>query len=189
LQDAPLRIVFHGRANRNRGLELLVATGGELIGGATIELYLTGPRRVRIVMGRLAAREPNVRVHEPVPFADVPALLAGFDLGVVFYPAETFNVRHAMPSKFFEYFHAGLPVVIGPSPDMARIVRTYDCGIVAEDFTPQALAAAIDSVSPERLLVLQAKARSAADEFCAEVEYRKLTDVVMHLLGTGGSRP
>ncbi len=189
LQGAPLRLIFHGRANRNRGLELLVAAGEELIGGATIDLYLTGPRRVRIVMGRLTARVPNVRVHEPAPFTEVPALLAGFDLGVVFYPADTFNVRHAMPSKFFEYLHAGLPVVIGPSPDMAMIVRAYDCGIVADDFTPQALAAAIHSVSPERLMVLQANARSAADELCAEVAYRKLTDVVMHLLGTGRSRP
>jgi glycosyltransferase involved in cell wall biosynthesis len=189
LQDAPLRIVFHGRANRNRRIEVFASAGVLLARRATIDIYLTGPRRRRRAIAGSASDVSNVRVHEPLRFGQIPTTLARYDLAAIFYPPSTFNLLHSMPSKFFEYLHSGLPVVIGPYPDMARIVRTYDCGIVAEDFTPQALAAAIDSVSPERLVVLQANARSAADELCAEVEYRKLTDVVMHLLGTGRSRP
>lgn len=184
---SPLRIVFHGRANRNRKIGVFISAGGLLTSQATVDLYLTGPRRRRRAITRSAAGVANVHVHEPVRFDEVPTVLAGFDLGAILYPASTFNLLHSMPSKFFDYLVAGLPVVIGPYPDMARLVRAYDCGIIAEDFTSQALADAIDGISPERLIELRANARSAADDLCAEIEYRKLESLVRGLLARGES--
>ena len=172
-QPPLLRAVFHGLANPNRGLQALVEVGRALEGRATLDLYLTGPKRHRRAVARAARGATNVCVLEPVPFGDVPSMLSSYDIGCILYDGSTFNLRHAMPSKFFDYLHAGLPVAIGPSPDMSSVVRRYDCGVVAADFTPEALAHALSNVSDARLEALRTNACNAAKQLSAEVEYRQ----------------
>ena len=65
-----------------------------------------------------------------------------------------------MPNKFFEYIQARIVPAIGPSPEMARIAREWDCGIVADDYTPEALAAAIGGRLERRLAELKGNCRS-----------------------------
>lgn len=172
--DEPLRLVFHGLANPNRGLGALVEAGHALHGQATLDLYLTGPANHRRSIARAAADTANVQVLDPVAFNEIPTMLAAYDVGLAFYDGSTFNLRHAMPSKFFEYLQAGLPVAIGPSPDMAAVLARHDCGIVADAFTPQSLALAISATSRTRLEELRRNAHLAAAELCAEVEYGRL---------------
>lgn len=176
---APVRLVFHGLANRNRGLEVLIELGRALVGAATVDLYLTGPRAYRRKLARMASTLSNVTVQDPVPFSSIMGMLGRYDFGLAIYPDATFNLRHSLPSKFFEYLHAGLPVVVGPSPDMAAIVRHYDCGVVGRDFRPETLAAEIRRLTPARMEELAVNARRAAQELVADVEYRKLERILL----------
>lgn len=180
--ERPLRLVFHGRANPNRGLEALIEVGALLRGVAVLDLFLTGPSRYRKRLAALAAERSNVIVHGPVPFQRIPDLLLEHDIGIVFYDATTFNLRHSLPSKFFEFVGAGLPVAIGPSPDMAAVVQRYDCGIVTDDFRPATLAAAIRALSDARIAEMSANARRAARDLVAEVEYVKLERLLVMLV-------
>jgi glycosyltransferase involved in cell wall biosynthesis len=181
----PLRLVFHGLANPNRGLGALIDVGRALHGQANLDLYLTGPANHRRRLARAAAETTNVRVLDPVDFDEVPTMLAAYDAGIVFYDGGTFNLRHSMPSKFFEYLQAGLPVAIGPSPDMAAVLLRYDCGIVAEAFTPESLARALVATSQTRFVELRQNALAAAAELCAEVEYGRLETLMAGLMCGG----
>lgn len=183
--QGPLRLVFHGLANSNRGLESLVELGALLGDAATISLYLTGPHRLRERLSRLAAGLPNVTVHAPVPFSEIPAMLVQNEIGLAIFEDKTFNLRHALPSKFFEYLHAGLPVVVGPSPDMASILRRYDCGIVTEGFTPSTIARAMLELDRERLAAMSVNAHRAARDLVAEVEYQKFEALVGNVVEGG----
>ena len=176
---AAVRLVFHGLANRNRGLEVLIELGRALVDEATVDLYLTGSRTYRRKLARAASTLPNVTVQDPVPFTSIVAMLGQYDLGTAIYPGEGFNLIHSLPSKFFEYLHAGLPVLVGPSPDMAAIVRHYDCGVVGRDFRPETLAAEVRRLTPARMRELAANARRAAQELVADVEYRKLERILL----------
>lgn len=185
--EGPLRLVFHGLANPNRGLESLIELGGLLSDSATVSMYLTGPLRYRRRLAKLSRPHPNVSVRAPVAFDEIPAVLRNHDVGLVLIRDVTFNLRHALPSKFFEYLHAGLPAAVGPSPDMAAIVRHYDCGIVAGDFTPSTLAEAMRELDRERLAEMAANAHRAACDLVAEVEYQKFEALVVGLVGASGS--
>lgn len=178
----PLRLVLHGAANPNRGLESLIEVGDLLGDEATLDLYLTGSVRHRRRIARLASARPNVSVEPPVPFEQIPEMLSRYDIGLAFFRDVTFNLRHAMPSKFFEYLHAGLPVAVGPSPDMAAVLRRYDCGVMAEDFRPETLAAAIRELGMKRIAEMSANARWAARDLVAEVEYAKLERLLVELV-------
>ena len=181
--DMRLRVVYHGGVNANRGLSDLIAALEPLDDMAELDLYLVGPRRLLRTLERRASRVANVNVRAPVAFSEIHRMLTQYDAGLAFFRDRTFNLRHAMPSKFFEYLQAGLAVVVGPSPDMVGVVRRYDCGAVAESFAPSALTAAVASFSADRLREMQEHALLAAESLCVEVEYDKMQELVEGLAG------
>ncbi len=174
----PLRLVYHGGANRNRRLDVLIDMARLLGGRAHLDLYLIGrPRHLR-PLERLASTVPNVRLRTPVAFTEIPAMLLQYDVGLSVFPPSTFNLRHAMPSKFFEYLHAGLAVAVGAAPDMAEVVRSFDCGVVVEEFTGESLARAFADLSGQRLQEMRQNAAAAARQLCADVEYARVGELL-----------
>src|SRR5690606_21770207 len=70
----------------------------------------------------------------------------------------------ALPNKIFDFVQARLATVVGPSPEMAELVRERRLGVVAEDFTPQALADALAGLDPAAVAEYQASAHAQAPE-------------------------
>jgi hypothetical protein len=67
----------------------------------------------------------------------------------------TFNLKYILPNKFFEFIQARLAVAIGPSVEMKRLVKEWDCGIVAANFEAKSMAAEINRLTPGTDCVLQ----------------------------------
>lgn len=78
-------------------------------------------------------------ILEPVPMHRIVSFASTYDIGVFLLPPTNFNYRNALPNKLFEFIQARLAVAIGPSPQMAAVVREWNCGIVSDDFTPASL--------------------------------------------------
>jgi glycosyltransferase involved in cell wall biosynthesis len=76
---------------------------------------LVGPV-VKIDAARLP-RHPNVHFSGPVPYADLPTLLAGTDVAIMPFAANA-ATRAISPTKTPEYLAAGLPVVSTPIADV-----------------------------------------------------------------------
>ena len=88
-----------------------------------------------------------------------------------------------MPNKFFEFIQARLMVAIGPSPEMARLVKQYDLGIIAKDFSPQEMAKSLNSLSKEQILQYKENVNKAAEILNAEKEGEKLLKILEEVLG------
>lgn len=59
--------------------------------------------------------QPNVHLMGPRPAEEIPALIAGWDVGLIPYRVNA-ETRHASPLKLYEYLAAGLPVVSADIP-------------------------------------------------------------------------
>ncbi len=105
-----------------------------------------------------------------------------YDMGIFLLPDNTFNHRHCLPNKFFEYIQARLGLVISPLPDMSAILRQHDLGVITEDFTPQALASAIRSLTPESIARFKSNAHSVAQSLCWEQNEEHLRETLFSLM-------
>jgi hypothetical protein len=135
------------------------------------------------------AKSPGrVSFAQPVPYARLVQILNMFDVGIYILVGRNLNDMYALPNKLFEFIMAGLCVAIGPSVEMAKVVKQYDCGIVAADHSLEAVAAALRSLTPADIDYYKRKSLEAANELNAETEKQKLTALYDELLNTG-SRP
>lgn len=77
-----------------------------------------------------------------VNYNNIPEYMSDVDVGWIDYDIQAsvtpLNYRIALPNKFFSYLNNGVPVVVNNCPEMARIIREYNCGIVIEHARPTA---------------------------------------------------
>jgi hypothetical protein len=180
---APVRLVHSGAALRNRDLGTLIDAVAGSKTGATLDLYLTPNDEAYLAELRAAADATGgrVRLREPVPYADLAATLRRYDIGVHILPPVNFNNRWALPNKLFDYVQARLGVLVGPSPEMAEYVRRFGIGAVTDDFTPGALRATIDALTPDAVTAMKNASHAAAGALSSESQvaiWRKAVDAL-----------
>jgi hypothetical protein len=184
-----IRLVHFGWPDPMRRLDRTIEAMRGLDSGYSLDLLLITPEPLQGELGRLkglAADDPRIRFLDPVPMRELPHFANQYDIGVHMLPPATFNQRFALPNKFFEYIQARIAPAIGPSPEMAKVLAEWDCGIVADDYTPEALAAAIAGTTRVRLTELKRNASHAARELSAERNREVVLEVVNRALRAPG---
>ena len=134
--DVPL-MVYSGAAAPQRGLDIMVETLPELP-GVHVALVVAAPPNSYVESLGARADELGVRdrlhVLPYVPVNDIVPFLRTATIGVI--PAlHTVNHHLSLGTKFFEYSHAGLPILVSDLKTMAQMVRATGQGEVflAED--------------------------------------------------------
>jgi len=185
-----IRMIYHGVANRNRRLENLIEVVSMLDERFSLDLILTGNPRYQQELRRKAASMERVSFPAPVPFEEIIPTIGKYDIGFFYYEPTGFNIAHCLPNKFFEYIQARLMIAIGPSPDMAELKNEYRCGVVAEEFSIQSMAKALNSLSAAKIDEYKQGSDKAARELCFEKERDKMISILNKLLGknTGEGR-
>jgi hypothetical protein len=165
----PIQILHHGGAQRGRGLDGMLHLANLLDDRFAVDFVLTETHAgYRDELIRKARKNRRVRFPDPWPMHEIVPMANSYDIGLYLLPPVNFNRSYALPNKLFEYIQARLAVAIGPSPEMARVVRGYGCGIVADDFTPETLADALNALQPGEIAAFKAASHVAAAELCAE---------------------
>ena len=136
-------ILYQGGVQQGRGLERLVHVAAEVsdayfvfIGGGRLDTSL------RSIVAQLQLEE-RVRFIPTVALAQLPSYTASADIGV--QPIENTCLNHYTTdsNKLFEYVQAGLPVVASDLPEIRRVVREYDLGLLVPPGDSAALSAAL----------------------------------------------
>lgn len=174
-------LVYHGALNRNRKIETMLDAIELLPPNYRMNLILINhrekyARRLSGIYGRRCS------FLVPVGPKEIIGKINGFDIGLFLVPPVNVNLTYTLPNKIFEYIQARLAVVVGPSPEMAAVVRRYDIGEVADDFSAEAFAKAISRMSPARIAECKANTAVAALEFCAEKNREKFLKIVERVL-------
>jgi hypothetical protein len=184
----PVKVVHHGAAQRDRGLEELVHAASLLDERFTTDFILVeGSPGLREELIRLANGNPRIRFPKPHPMHMLVQAINDYDVGIYLLAPVNLNQRYALPNKLFEFIQARLAIAIGPSPEMARIVRTYGCGVVTEDFEPQTLAAALNGLDSDAIASFKSASHATARELCAEKNEPIVVGAVEDALSGSGS--
>ena len=183
---SPLALVHSGACFRNRHLDIMLDALELTRTPATLDLYLTpnDPAYLAELTDR-ARSLPSVRVHDPVPYRELVRTLHGYDVGVFVLPPVNVNYRWALPNKLFDFVQARLGVVVGPSPEMAELVREEGFGLVADDFTAAGLARVLDTLSPESVAELKQRSDEVAVPLSSETQVALWVAAVDRIAATG----
>lgn len=177
-EPATLKLVYAGRADRNREIELICAACARIGEPVSLDLYLTG-HALDIMRLRFATRRmPNVEIRRPVPLPRLISTLSSYDLGWSAWPPNTLNLAHSLPNKFFEYLTAGIPMVVTGGSEMATIVDKYSCGITVDPEAQSQLIDELTAIDAQRLSQLARGVAKAQKDFVWQKERERLVQVI-----------
>ena len=160
--NSPIRFLYHGTANKARSLDILVRAFLKTTASVELTLMLVGNERNQVKLKKLAGGSPKIVFREPVESDRIIEVSQNYDIGIIFYPPVSANMRYSLPNKFFEYVQARLAVLIGPSECMTDIVRTFDIGIITEDFSENAVVDILNGITVEHTRHLKHNSNTAA---------------------------
>lgn len=178
-----IRMIHHGKAIQSRKMGLMIEMMDYLDERFSLDFMVIGedPRYLR-ALTKQASSNPRIRFRPPVPLQQIPGKLNEYDIGIFLLPPTNINYAHALPNKFFEFIQARLAVAIGPSPEMAKYIRNYNCGIVSRDFTAVQLARELNSLTAQDIDNFKMNAHKASYDLCFEASEKILLDNIESLL-------
>jgi hypothetical protein len=149
----------------------------------TLDLMLinSNPRYMKELKQR-TKDNARIRFRDPVPMEAISRTINDYDIGLYLLPPVNFNHQLALPNKIFEFMQARLAIAIGPSPEMSRLVKKFEIGIVAEDFEPKTLAKRLNTLSVDDINKMKQNAALAAKEIHAGVVAEQLHEIVRNTL-------
>jgi len=188
-----VRVLYHGLLVPTRGLEQAILS--VRMWRPEFRLVIRGIGKPDYIDGlrRLAAEQDvadRVEFADPVPFADLVSAANQCDIGYVVLENYSEQREFTLPNKFFEYIMAGLALCVSDLPELARIVRQYDLGLLVSGVRPDAIAAAVNSLSREKIDEYKQRSLAAARELCWERESRHMRDALGRIVpGFDAARP
>jgi glycosyltransferase involved in cell wall biosynthesis len=184
-----IHMVHHGIATPSRKLELMIDVMALLEKRFTLDLILLTPgfasKKTRQYIDDLRTRaesDPRIKIIPPVKSSEVVAAIRNYDIGIFLLPPVNFNYENTLPNKLFDFIQARLGVAIGPTPEMAEIVRHYNIGVVADDFTAESLAKKLNQLTKADTEHFKKNASKAARELNAETNAVKLNKLISGIL-------
>jgi hypothetical protein len=176
----PIRLIHHGGYHADRHLEELVLATRLLGKRATLDFMLVDDSRKHEVskLRQMAKDDDNITFRHPVRPEDVCTTINHYDVGVYLLPPNCLNNQYALPNKFFDFIQARLATVIGPSSEMASIINQYNLGLVADDFSAEALASQIESLSSAEIMEMKQHAHIAANALCSQEAEKRWNEVI-----------
>lgn len=148
-------LLYQGGFTKHRGLAVLVRAAPLLPAGWSLVMMGWGPlldELKEIAADQSAKGRTKARFIPAVPPAELLTWTQGASAGIVPYEDKMLNHWIATPNKLWEYPNAGVPMIVQPFPEMARIVETYGCGwVLPKEFSASAIAALVASLTDASL--------------------------------------
>lgn len=173
------KIIYQGAVNIGRGLEEMMETV-KLMDGVVFIIAGDGD-----IFDSLKKKTEAENLRDRVfftgrlPFDKLHELTVQGDIGISLERDMGKNYRYALPNKLFDYFHAGIPVLVSPLPVMRKIVEKYGTGLVTESSDPEYLKEKLEYMlfNEDARKIWKINLALAAKELCWEREEVKLMDI------------
>jgi glycosyltransferase involved in cell wall biosynthesis len=185
-QETPYRppgarmvVLYHGVYNPDRGLEDLVASVADWRDEFALVIRGYGAPAYEARLRDTAAGAgvgDRVVFEPPVPMTDLVPRANEADIGIHTIPVTNRQTRYCLPNKLFEYVMAGLAVCVTNAPEMARIVKEYECGVVIHDSSSAGIATAVNALTRDSVARFKRASLKAATSLNWDHEQERLQD-------------
>jgi glycosyltransferase involved in cell wall biosynthesis len=146
----PLVLGFVGFVRDWHGLDAIITALAKHVGAPGLDLVVVGDGPARPALERQAAAlgiADRVRFTGLAPHADVPRLVAGFDIAL-----QPRAVAYASPLKIFDYMAAGRAIVAPDQPNIREILTDGETALLFDPERPGAIWDAVLSLSADAAL-------------------------------------
>jgi glycosyltransferase involved in cell wall biosynthesis len=183
-KSSEIKLIHHGAAIEGRKLEQMIEMMNFLDEKFSLTFMLTSNNATYLEdLKRMAGDNNRISFIPAVPHNHICSTINKFDIGVYLLQPTNFNNLNALPNKFFEYVQARLCIAISPSPEMAKLVKNYKLGVIADDYTPQSLAEKINSLSDNDINNFKAHVHEKSKILSAEVNLKKVSSIIQEITG------
>jgi glycosyltransferase involved in cell wall biosynthesis len=183
-------VLYQGLVDSMRCIEELAEASRAFDHGVVLTVVGSGTGRWANPAAALAGH-PRVVVLGRVPYAELPALTASADLGVMLYRNDCRNNYLCAPNKVFEYMMMGLPVVAPGFPGIRALVEGEDVGLCVDPEDPAEIAAAVNRLARDATARARMRGnglRLSRERYNWELEVRPLLARHGDLAGAGRRR-
>lgn len=181
-EQVPIRIIHHGVAIRERSIERMVEAVRILGSNYVLDLMLVNNDGIYFEeLTKIVDGVENVRLIQPVKFNEIVPFINKYDIGLFNLPPNNYNYKVALPNKLFEFIQARLCIIVSPSVEMKKIVEENDLGRISSDYSSEATASIISSVSLAEINRYKHNADKSAKMLSAERYNKLLLEAVKNL--------
>ena len=180
-----IKLIHHGSASPSRKIELMIEMMDYLDKRFSLYLMLVKSRTNKhyyYKLKKMAEGKKNVRIISAVPYSKIADYTNKYDIGIFLLPPTNFNLKYALPNKFFEFIQARLAIAIGPSIEMEKVVNKYDLGVIAEDFTPQSMAKVLNNLNINQIRYYKNQSNKYAKLLSYESNKEKIKEIISKLV-------
>ncbi|RYZ50795.1 MAG: glycosyltransferase, partial [Chitinophagaceae bacterium] len=168
-------LLYQGAVNEGRGFEILIPAMKTI----PFPLVICGDGNF---MDRLKELIKTHQVEDKVILkgmllpAELRAIAATATLGIGLAEKEGINQFHALPNKFLEYIHAGLPQIAMDFPEYKKINNQYKVAVLLGDLSVDAVAHCITETMQNKALLqeMRENAGKAREVYCWQSEEKIL---------------
>lgn len=182
----PIRLVHSGIAAAGRGLENAIRAVRELGENFSLDLYLMPAGdggKLLADLKDLAGDDESITFHDPIKPSELPRTLNAYDVGAFWIPPATTNSRLTLPNKFFDFVQARLAMAIGPTVEMANLVKKHNLGVISDGFDVEDIKASLRTLTKENVWEAKQAAHAAAKELSFDHEADVAREIMQELLG------
>lgn len=180
----PVKILYQGRYEATRGLEELIMASDFVKGNAQVYFRGYGSLEGNLKVMTRQKKIRNLIFLKPVAMNSLVQMASFVDIGVIPYLPVNVNNQLCSPNKLFEYMMGGLALACSDLPEMRKIIKKYQNGVLFDPREPKSIARALNKMVKNSRLLTQMKENSlgAAKELNWEKEEKKLVRIYEDLL-------
>jgi len=123
---------------------LLIVGGGDVIG------------KLKQIVNDYKLDE-KVIIKPKLPYSELMKITHLADIGLTLDKDTNLNYRYSLPNKFFDYIHAGIPVISSPLVELKKIIEQYNIGDFIPNHDPRQIAEKINTILQDKELIARWK--------------------------------
>jgi glycosyltransferase involved in cell wall biosynthesis len=158
LNEDHLLLILQGTGiNVDRGGEELI----DAIGGVdNVSLLIVGSGNMVTDLKEKVSKmdlSQRVKFYPKLPWELMMRYTKTADVGVSLDKDTNINYRFSLPNKIFDYISAGIPVIAGDLPEVSKIVKELNCGVIIPKISPEVIVKFILEIKENPILLTQLK--------------------------------